>query len=210
MVSLGSDTAINEICQMIDKIKQSATGTKRRVFIVETMGGYCGYLATLSALSSGADNAYIFEEPFTVQDLSDDVDVILSKMEVGAKRYLVVRNEWADKNLTTDFVQNLFDSEGKKNFTTRVNVLGHVQQGGSPTPFDRNMGTKLAARALEFLLIQLKENLTADNKVIAKSAHTATLLGLKGRKVVFTPVQDLKKETDFEHRLPSEQWLVDK
>ncbi|ULT80557.1 hypothetical protein L5515_016737 [Caenorhabditis briggsae] len=208
MVSLGSDTAINEICQMIDKIKQSATGTKRRVFIVETMGGYCGYLATLSAISSGADNAYIFEEPFTVQDLSDDVDVILSKMEVGAKRYLVVRNEWADKNLTTDFVQNLFNSEGKKQFTTRVNVLGHVQQGGSPTPFDRNMGTKLAARALEFLLIQLKENLTGDNKVIAKTPHTATLLGLKGRKVVFTPVQDLKKETDFEHRLPTEQWWL--
>lgn len=208
MVSLGSDTAINEICQMIDKIKQSATGTKRRVFIVETMGGYCGYLATVSALSSGADNAYIFEEPFTVQDLSDDVDVILSKMEVGAKRYLVVRNEWADKNLTTDFVQSLFNSEGKKQFTTRVNVLGHVQQGGSPTPFDRNMGTKLAARALEFLLIQLKENLTGENKVIAKSPHTATLLGLKGRKVVFTPVQDLKRETDFEHRLPTEQWWL--
>lgn len=208
MVSLGSDTAINEICQMIDKIKQSATGTKRRVFIVETMGGYCGYLATVSALSSGADNAYIFEEPFTVQDLSDDVDVILSKMEVGAKRYLVVRNEWADKNLTTDFVQSLFNSEGKKQFTTRVNVLGHVQQGGSPTPFDRNMGTKLAARALEFLLIQLKENLTADNKVVAKTPHTATLLGLKGRKVVFTPVQDLKKDTDFEHRLPTDQWWL--
>lgn len=208
MVSLGSDTAINEICQMIDKIKQSATGTKRRVFIVETMGGYCGYLATVSALSSGADNAYIFEEPFTVKDLSDDVEVILSKMEVGAKRYLVVRNEWADNNLTTDFVQNLFNSEGKKRFTTRVNVLGHVQQGGSPTPFDRNMGTKLAARALEFLLIQLKENLTGDNKVVAKSPHTATLLGLKGRKVVFTPVQDLKKDTDFEHRLPSEQWWL--
>uniref|UniRef100_A0A183DBI6 6-phosphofructokinase n=1 Tax=Gongylonema pulchrum TaxID=637853 RepID=A0A183DBI6_9BILA len=49
-LSLGSDTAVNEICVMIDKIKQSATGTKKRVFIVETMGGYCGYLATLSAL----------------------------------------------------------------------------------------------------------------------------------------------------------------
>lgn len=66
---MGSDTALNEICQIIDKIKQSATGTKRRVFIIETMGGYCGYLATLSALASGADNAYIYEEPFSVNDI---------------------------------------------------------------------------------------------------------------------------------------------
>ena len=44
--------------------------------------------------------------------------------------------------------------------------------------------------------------------MIAKSPHTATLLGLKGRKVVFTPVQDLKRETDFEHRLPTEQWWL--
>lgn len=73
--ALGSDTAVNEICMMIDKIKQSATGTKRRVFIVETMGGYCGYLATLSALASGADNAYIFEEKFNVDDLKEDVEV---------------------------------------------------------------------------------------------------------------------------------------
>lgn len=74
-LSLGSDTAVNEICTMIDKIKQSATGTKRRVFIIETMGGFCGYLATVSALASGADNAYIFEEKFTVDDIKEDVRV---------------------------------------------------------------------------------------------------------------------------------------
>lgn len=76
-ISLGSDTALNEICRMIDKIKQSATGTKRRVFIVETMGGFCGYLATLAALASGADNAYIFEEPFNVNDILEDVKVFV-------------------------------------------------------------------------------------------------------------------------------------
>ena len=87
-LSIGCDTALNEvchshdvlhcspqICNMIDKIKQSATGTKRRVFLIEVMGGYCGYLATLSALASGADNAYIFEEPFGVKDIQDDVTV---------------------------------------------------------------------------------------------------------------------------------------
>lgn len=55
--------------QGCDKIKQSASGTKRRVFVVETMGGYCGYLATSTAIAVGADAAYIFEEPFNIYDL---------------------------------------------------------------------------------------------------------------------------------------------
>lgn len=55
--------------QTCDRIKQSAAGTKRRVFIVETMGGYCGYLATMAGLAAGADAAYIFEEKFAIKDL---------------------------------------------------------------------------------------------------------------------------------------------
>lgn len=55
--------------QTCDRIKQSAAGTKRRVFIVETMGGYCGYLATMAGLAAGADAAYIFEDKFSIKDL---------------------------------------------------------------------------------------------------------------------------------------------
>ena len=55
--------------QICDRIKQSATGTKRRVFVVETMGGYCGYLATMSGLAGGADAAYVFEDKITITDL---------------------------------------------------------------------------------------------------------------------------------------------
>ena len=58
--------------QICDRIKQSALGSKRRTFLVETMGGYCGYLATLSAIAGGADAAYINEEPFTCEDLLND------------------------------------------------------------------------------------------------------------------------------------------
>lgn len=55
--------------QGCDKIKQSATGTKRRIFVVETMGGFCGYLATGTGIAVGADAAYIFEDPFNIHDL---------------------------------------------------------------------------------------------------------------------------------------------
>ncbi|KAJ8259314.1 hypothetical protein COCON_G00183260 [Conger conger] len=74
-----------------DRIKQSAAGTKRRVFIIETMGGYCGYLATMAALSSGADAAYIYEDPFTIHDLEMNVVHLVEKMKTTVKRGLILR-----------------------------------------------------------------------------------------------------------------------
>ena len=65
--SIGADTALNAITETCDRIRQSATGTKRRVFIVETMGGYCGYLATMAGMAGGADAAYINEEKFGIK-----------------------------------------------------------------------------------------------------------------------------------------------
>jgi len=90
--SLGCDTALNEITEICDRIRQSAQGTKRRVFIIETMGGYCGYLATLAGLAGGADSAYIFEEPQSIDHLVLDVRHMVSKMHSGGiSRGLVLR-----------------------------------------------------------------------------------------------------------------------
>lgn len=68
-----------------DRIKQSAAGTKRRVFIIETMGGYCGYLATMAGLAAGADAAYIYEEPFGIRDLEVGHDLCMADW---LKRYI--------------------------------------------------------------------------------------------------------------------------
>ena len=92
------------------------------------MGGYCGYLATMAALASGADQAYIYEEPFTIKDLIDDVDHLRKKMEGHLKRGLLLRNEKANENYSTDFITKLLQEEGKGIFSARSNVLGHMQQ----------------------------------------------------------------------------------
>ncbi len=103
--SLGADTALNEITEICDRIRQSAQGTKRRVFIVETMGGYCGYLATAAGLAGGCDAAYIHEEPFDIKDLLRDLEILKSKMDHGKiERGLILRNEKANYNYTTDFL----------------------------------------------------------------------------------------------------------
>ncbi|XP_048668565.1 ATP-dependent 6-phosphofructokinase, platelet type isoform X4 [Marmota marmota marmota] len=130
--SIGSDTALNTITDTCDRIKQSASGTKRRVFIIETMGGYCGYLANMGGLAAGADAAYIFEEPFDIRDLQSNVEHLTEKMKTSIQRGLVLRNESCSENYTTDFIYQLYSEEGKGVFDCRKNVLGHMQQFKKP------------------------------------------------------------------------------
>ena len=107
------------------------------------MGGFCGYLATLAGLAGGADAAYIFEEKFNIKDLNQDIIAMAAKMSEGVQRGLILRNESANSNYNTEFMQRLFSEEGKGLFSCRMNIIGHMQQGGSPTPFDRNLGTRM-------------------------------------------------------------------
>ncbi|XP_043920537.1 ATP-dependent 6-phosphofructokinase, platelet type isoform X4 [Protopterus annectens] len=205
--SIGTDTALNAIVETCDRIKQSASGTKRRVFIIETMGGYCGYLASMGGLAAGADVAYIFEEPFDIRELQANVEHLTEKMKTSIQRGLVLRNENCNENYTTDFIYQLYSEEGKGVFDCRKNVLGHMQQGGSPSPFDRNFGTKVAAKAIQWITKKLKETYR-QGRVFANTVDTACLLGMRRRALVFQPVSQLKDETDFVHRIPKEQWWL--
>ncbi|XP_075964700.1 ATP-dependent 6-phosphofructokinase, liver type isoform X1 [Anarhichas minor] len=205
--SLGADTAVNAAMEGCDKIKQSASGTKRRVFVVETMGGFCGYLATCTGIAVGADAAYIFEDPINIHDLKTNVDHLTEKMKTDIQRGLVLRNEKCHENYTTDFIHRLYSSEGKGIFDCRVNVLGHLQQGGAPSPFDRNFGTKLGVRAIQWISEKLTENFR-QGRVFANSPDTACVLGLNRKVIAFSPVTELKALTDFEHRMPLVQWWI--
>uniref|UniRef100_A0A673M6M9 6-phosphofructokinase n=1 Tax=Sinocyclocheilus rhinocerous TaxID=307959 RepID=A0A673M6M9_9TELE len=206
-LSIGADTALNAITDTCDRIKQSASGTKRRVFIIETMGGYCGYLATVGGLAAGADAAYIYEEPFDIRDLQSNVEHLTEKMKTSIQRGLVLRNENCSENYTTDFIYQLYSEEGKGVFDCRKNILGHMQQGGAPSPFDRNFGTKIAAKAMQWISKKLKE-FYREGRVFANSEDSACLLGMRCRALVFQPVIQLKDETDFVHRIPKEQWWL--
>ncbi|XP_028831786.1 ATP-dependent 6-phosphofructokinase, platelet type isoform X8 [Denticeps clupeoides] len=208
-LSIGADTSLNAIVETCDRIKQSASGTKRRVFIIETMGGYCGYLASVGGLAAGADAAYIYEEPFDIRDLQANVEHLTAKMKTSIQRGLVLRNENSNDNYTTDFIYQLYSEEGKGVFDCRKNVLGHMQQGGAPSPFDRNFGTKIAAKAMQWISKRLREFYREDEgRVFANTEDSACLLGMRRRALLFQPVIQLKDETDFEHRIPKEQWWL--
>ncbi|XP_030015307.1 ATP-dependent 6-phosphofructokinase, platelet type isoform X3 [Sphaeramia orbicularis] len=206
-LSIGADTSLNAIVETCDRIKQSASGTKRRVFIIETMGGYCGYLATVGGLAAGADTVYIYEEPFDIRDLQANVEHLTQKMKTSIQRGLVLRNENCNENFTTDFIYQLYTEEGRGVFDCRKNILGHMQQGGAPSPFDRNFSTKIAAKAMQWITRTLKESFKGG-RVFANSEDTCCLLGMRRRAMVFQPVSELRDETDFVHRIPKEQWWL--
>lgn len=204
-LSIGTDTALNEIVSICDKLKLSAMGSKRRVFLVETMGGYCGLLASLSALASGADHSFIHEEPFNIHDLTDEIEHMKKKMQGDLKRGIIIRNEFANPNYTSQFIESLMVEEGKGVFSARMNILGHMQQGGVPSPFDRNLGIKFGGRSLKYmadLLDKTPEHILSNDK-------SAVVIGIVSNKIEFTSVKYLKQNnTDFVHRKPLRQWWM--
>lgn len=73
-----------------------------------------------------------------------------------------------------------------------------MQQGGSPTPFDRNLGTKMGSKAVEWFSEQLKKNTDADGKVTAMDDDSAVMIGIVRQHYKFTPFTELLEMTDFE------------
>lgn len=195
--SIGADTALNSIVSDVDKIKQSAVAS-HRAFIVEVMGRRCGYLALMSALATGAEKVYLPEEGITLDGLREDVKRLIAEFEQGKRLGLIIRNEKAEDFYTTDFIARLFDKEGGDLFDVRTSVLGHVQQGGNPTPYDRNTATRFAARAIGFI---------ADN---ARSpARPAAAVGVLDGTVKFTDMAYFPDLMDRVEGRPKQQWWMD-
>ena len=106
--SIGADTALNSIVDAVDKIKQSAVAT-RRCFVVEVMGHYCGYLALMGGMATGAERVYLHEEGVRLRDLQVDVEKLLKGFNSGKRLGLMIRNEQANPVYTTDFICSLFE-----------------------------------------------------------------------------------------------------
>ena len=191
--TIGSDTAVNENTRTCDILRQSAHGGKR-VYIIETMGGYCGYLATLAGLASGADASYIHEKPITLSELKDDVDHIKAKMQANIVQHgLILSNEYRDGKFNTDYIKQLYSEAGKGIFSVKTEILGDSQLGLKPSPFDRNLGTKMGYKASQWIMKQFE--LAPED---FNSTKSSVVLGLRGKEYKQTPLLELKEQTDFE------------
>lgn len=150
--SLGSDTALNVIVQSCDYIRQSATSSRKRVFVVDVHGGYCGYLATMSALAAGASQAYIHEEGLGLNDLQMDAKHLRGRfLDNRYEGRLIIRNEFCSSTYTAELISKILEEEGEGAYDSRWVVLGHLQQGGSPSPLDRVRAIRLAVMSMGYL-----------------------------------------------------------
>jgi len=207
--SLGADTTLNVITECCDRIRQSAGSTQDRVFVVETMGGKCGYLATIAGIAGGADTAYILEDKFTLADIKHNVQHLIGKFKQSKiKRGLILRTEHCNKNYTTDFITRIYTEEGQGVFVTRSNVLGHIQQGGTPSPFDRLCGVRHAVRAFHFFVNQIEENRDEFGLIKADKPESAVVLGHIKSQTHYTPIEQLEDHADFKNRLPLDTWWM--
>ncbi len=195
-LSVGADTALNSIVASVDKIKQSAVAS-RRTFVVEVMGHRCGYLALMSAMATGAERVYMHEEGVTLEDLVVDVRKLISGFRGGKRLGLVIRTEQANPVYTTHFMRQLFEEEGGDLFDVREAILGHQQQGGDPSPFDRILATRFASHCIDYLIDQAQ-----------KPEPVSACIGQNGGQLRFTPLEDIPRLLDEPNARPREQWWM--
>lgn len=195
-ISIGSDTALNSIVEAVDKIKQSAVAS-RRCFVVEVMGRYCGYLSLMSGLATGAERVYLPEEGVSLKDMQIDLERMVTGFKRGKRLGLVIRNEGVNPVYTTSFMSALFEEEGGDLFDVRQAILGHLQQGGNPSPYDRIQATRLAARCIGYLI-----------KEATKDPPGGAFIGLQSGQVLFSSLEDMPRMMDYAHSRPKEQWWL--
>ncbi len=192
--SIGADTALNNIIAAIDKVKDTA-GANKRAFVIEVMGYDCGYLAMMAALASGAEQVYLPEEGISLKQLVEDVDRLRRGFESGKRLSILILNENASPAYTLDMIEHVMDVEGGDNFDVRSVRLGHVQRGGSPSPFDRILAARLGNAAVNALR-------DCDGK-----PHCRTV-GLRGRHIMTLDLETALAEIDWPHERPKQQWFM--
>ena len=164
--TFGFDTAINIVMEAIDRLHTTAE-SHHRVMVVEVMGRHAGWIATFSGMAGGADAILIPEIPFSVNDLCESIkkrhsrgkDFSIVVVAEGAKpreeKDLVTQDEKLDAfgHVRLGGIGQRISEAIEKitGYETRVTVLGHIQRGGSPTAFDRILGTRFGVKAVELI-----------------------------------------------------------
>ncbi len=166
--SIGTDTAINVALEAIDRLKATASSF-HRVFLVEVMGRDHGHLALMAGLAGGAEAVVLPGFKIDVDRLGAE---IRAAYERGKPHGIIIVAEGAPLNATS-LARRL--AQRDTGFDVRVTTLGHVQRGARPTYFDRMLGTRLGAAAVESLA----------------RGEEGVLVGFLGGEVARTPLPEV-------------------
>jgi 6-phosphofructokinase 1 len=145
-ITIGVDTALNIALEALDRLKTTAS-SHRRAMLVEVMGRNCGYLALMAAIAGGAEAAVIPEVPMSPEKLADQFRDAYQRGKMHAVAVVAEGAEFDAEALVNYFKQH----QSRIGWDVRATILGHVQRGGIPTAYDRLLGTRLGAGAVEAL-----------------------------------------------------------
>lgn len=141
--SIGFDTAVNNVVDAVNKIRDTAT-SHERTFIIEVMGRESGCIALSSGLAGGAESIIIPEKPVNVEEICDK---LIRGYQRGKLHSIIIVAEGAASGIEVGR-----QIKEKTGFDTKVTILGHLQRGGTPTAFDRILASRLGAKAVELLM----------------------------------------------------------
>ncbi|KAJ7593050.1 phosphofructokinase domain-containing protein [Mycena floridula] len=206
--SLGCDTSLNALVDACDAIKQSASASRNRVFVVETQGGKCGYIAAMGALAVGACLVYTPEQGINLDTLRQDVKFLKTRYSLDekgkAEGRLVIRNEVASSVYTTEVITKMFKEEGGELFDARSASLGHTLQGGIPSPMDRARAVRLSLKCMTFL--ERHHELLAGQKTKHATPDSAAVITIQRGSIIWVPVQQVKEQADMKNRRGKKPW----
>ena len=186
--TFGFDTAVNIAMEAIDRLHTTAE-SHHRIMVAEVMGRHAGWIATYAGIAGGADVILIPEEPI---DLDAVCELIKKRHARGKDFSIIVIAEGARfKNADLMVKEEKLDAFGhvrlggightlgdlveqRTGYETRVTVLGHLQRGGSPTAFDRVLGTRFGVKAVELIL----------------EGRFGSMVSLQGNKIVGVPIEE--------------------
>lgn len=179
--TLGYDTALNTVVDVIDKIRDTAS-SHNRLFFVEVMGRDAGHIALNAGIGAGAEEILIPEEDLGLERLLES----LKKSKASGKSSSIVVIAEGDKIGKNVFELKDYVEANLPEYDVRVSVLGHMQRGGSPSCFDRVLASRLGVKAVESLL----------------EGKSNYMVGLQNDKVNLTPLeQAIKGKSEIDREL---------
>jgi 6-phosphofructokinase 1 len=160
--TIGFDTALNTVVDAVDKIRDTAA-SHSRLFFVEVMGRDAGFIAAHAGVASGALAVLIPEREMTIDTL---VEKLNEARRQNKSSSIVIVAEGGKSGDATEIAAKV--SEKAPYYETKVTILGHIQRGGSPSCFDRNLASKLGVAAVENLIKGKRDCMVGviDHKIV--------------------------------------------
>jgi len=190
--TFGFDTAVNIAMECIDRLHTTAE-SHHRIIVVEVMGRHAGWIAIEAGIAGGADVILVPEIPIDMEEVCSLIQrrhsrgktfsiVVVAEGAKFKEGTIVVQEEKVDEfgHVRLGGIGEIVAKEIEKRtgYETRISVLGHIQRGGSPTAFDRMLGTRFGIKAVELI----------------KEKKFGRMVALSGNKIIDVDIRKATKE----------------